>query len=187
MIYICPGLPRRSSPACAEHPLGGVWPRAKRGLQDGDCSCTKVLFMMMMITSWMNIDISAFQVDPAAQLYQGAKGDLHQREGQPHQGDSLTHCVFVFIFVFVFASMWGPIPPRWHSHKNPQHYHHIISTNIVIIIIKEKLPQGDPISQQHSVPPVVKLLFPWPGEEASGEGVVLQAVWPQEPLHQART
>ena len=146
-----------------------------------------VMMMMMMITSWMNIDISAFQVDPAAQLYQGAKGDLHQREGQPHQGDSLTHCVFVFIFVFVFASMWGPIPPRWHSHKNPQHYHHIISTNNVIIIIKEKLPQGDPISQQHSVPPVVKLLFPWPGEEASGEGVVLQAVWPQEPLHQART
>ena len=34
-----------------------------------------------------------FQVDPAAKLHQGAKGDLHQREGKSQEGDFVKkHC-----------------------------------------------------------------------------------------------
>ena len=65
------------------------------------------------------------KVDPAAQLHQGAQGDLHQREGKPHQGETL-------------------------------HVIHLLHTTC---------PSG---------------------EEAGGEGVVLQALRPQEPVHQAR-
>ena len=36
----------------------------------------------------LDIDINGgFQVDPAAELHQGAQGDLHQCEGQPQKGD----------------------------------------------------------------------------------------------------
>ena len=66
------------------------------------------------------------KVDPAAQLHQGAQRDLHQREGKPHQGETL-------------------------------HVIHLLHTTC---------PSG---------------------EEAGGEGVVLQALRPQEPVHQART
>ena len=86
----------------------------------------------------LDIDIDGgFQVDPAAELHQGAQGDLHQREGQPQEGDFVN---------------------------NQKHF---ISSDIVNLSCW--------------------LLSPPPGEEAGGEGVVLQALRPQEPLHQARS